>query len=180
MLNTWKKRTGIIENSNVNFYQNWSESFDFLLPKISPWRHGGVWISEGTRSKIYVAQVGSGQPSLVCVWHWKISLLNRFGSKKVSSGWVKKYPGQPLIYCRSEVCSGWVRASLVWTGLKSFLVYFLTLQTYYWGWGYGLQSFNQAYNHLYYIDCFKLSRCGFFVHSKLQNPPWATYKVATV
>jgi len=29
-----------------------------------------------------------------------------------SSSWVKKYPGQPFIYCRSEVCSDRARAHL--------------------------------------------------------------------
>jgi len=57
---------------------------------------------------------GLGQPSLV--WVWKISPQNTkffnffpFGSKKISSGRVKK-TGQPLIYCGSKVCSGQARA----------------------------------------------------------------------
>jgi len=46
-----------------------------------------------------LARVGSGMPSMV--WVWKISHKNvkffnflPFGLKKISSGWVKKYPGQ--------------------------------------------------------------------------------------
>jgi len=49
----------------------------------------------------FLTQVGSGQPSLVRVWVLKISPKNHkffkffsFGSKKVSMGQVKKYPGQ--------------------------------------------------------------------------------------
>jgi len=44
---------------------------------------------------------GSGQPSMVWVWVWKISTKNvkffnffPFGSKNISSGWVKKHPDQ--------------------------------------------------------------------------------------
>jgi len=57
--------------------------------------------------------------SSVWVWIWKTSPKNPkifffpFCPKKISSGQVKKYPGQrPLIYCRSQVCSGPVRAHL--------------------------------------------------------------------
>jgi len=32
--------------------------------------------------------------------------------KKISWGWVKKFPGQPLIYSGSKVCLGWVKAQL--------------------------------------------------------------------
>jgi len=46
-----------------------------------------------------LTQVGSCQPSMV--WVWKISLKNvkififfPLGQKKISLGWVKKYPGQ--------------------------------------------------------------------------------------
>jgi len=48
--------------------------------------------------------VGLGQPSMAWGWGWKISpknikFLNFFPSriKKISSGWVKKYPGQRRI-----------------------------------------------------------------------------------
>jgi len=61
--------------------------------------------------------MGLGQPSLV--WVWKISLKKfqifqffPLRIKKISSGQVKMVPGsntrQPLIYCKSKVCSGWV------------------------------------------------------------------------
>jgi len=70
-------------------------------------------------SKFFVAWVRLGQPFMVWVWIWKISPKNvkifnflPFGSKKISSGRVRKYPGQPLIYCGSKESSGWVRAHL--------------------------------------------------------------------
>jgi len=68
--------------------------------------------SDGSRSKNFDAswvrsifcslgQVGLGQPFMVWVWIWKISPKNvkffnffPFGSKKISSGRVGKYPGQ--------------------------------------------------------------------------------------
>jgi len=47
----------------------------------------------------FLTRVGSGQPSML--WVWKISPKNvkffnffLLGSKKISSGWVKKYPSQ--------------------------------------------------------------------------------------
>jgi len=47
---------------------------------------------------------GLGQPFLVWVWVWKISPKNHwffnflpFGSKKILSGRVKKYPGQSRV-----------------------------------------------------------------------------------
>jgi len=66
--------------------------------------------------------LGLGQPFMVWVWIWEISPKNvkffnffLFGSKKIFSGQVRKYPGQRrvgLLYCRSKVSSGWVRAHL--------------------------------------------------------------------
>jgi len=49
----------------------------------------------------FLTQVRLGQSSMVWVCIWKISPKNikffnffPFGSKKISSGWVKQYPGQ--------------------------------------------------------------------------------------
>jgi len=67
----------------------------------------------------FVAQVGSGQPSLV--WVWEISpknpnFFNFLPFKNNLIGLGQKVPGSelcwPLIYCVSKVCSGWVRAHL--------------------------------------------------------------------
>jgi len=69
-------------------------------------------------NKIYTTDRGwevIGTWLMVWVWIRKISPKNvkfffPFGPKKISSSWVKKYPGQrrvgPLIYCRSKVSSG--------------------------------------------------------------------------
>jgi len=53
----------------------------------------------------YPGWVRSGQPSLVWVWVWKISPKNPtffnflpFRSKRISSGWIKKYPDQSASY----------------------------------------------------------------------------------
>jgi len=50
----------------------------------------------------FLILLGSGQPSLV--WVWKITHKNSnffnflpFRSKKIPSGWVKKYPGQSRV-----------------------------------------------------------------------------------
>jgi len=68
-----------------------------------------VYTSDGSRSKIFnpgwvgsifcgLAWVGSGQSFMGSVGIWKISPKNvnffPFGSKKISSGQVRKYPGQ--------------------------------------------------------------------------------------
>jgi len=50
--------------------------------------------------QFFVARVGSGQPSLDWVW--------KFSSKFFNFCRVKKYPGRPLIYCVSKVCSALV------------------------------------------------------------------------
>jgi len=54
--------------------------------------------------QFFVALVGSGQPSMVLAWVLKIfpkniKFFNFFplGSKTISSGRVKKYPGQRLV-----------------------------------------------------------------------------------
>jgi len=66
-----------------------------------------AWVGSG---QFFVARVGSGQPSMVWVWILKISPKNvkffhffLFGSKKIASGRVGKYPGRPLIYCGSSL-----------------------------------------------------------------------------
>jgi len=69
---------------------------------------------------------------MVWVWDWKISPKNvkffLFGSKKISSGQVKKYPDQRqvglLIYCGSKVSSGRVMAHLYYE--------LIDLQTLFW------------------------------------------------
>jgi len=76
-----------------------------------------------------VAQVGSGQPSMV--WVWKISPKNvKFSiffpsDKKNLFRLGQKVPGsmdgQPLIYCRSKVCSVQFRSGRVRSGTISTL-----------------------------------------------------------
>jgi len=65
------------------------------------------------KGQFLVAHVGSGQPSMVWIWIWKISPKNinffTFGSKKISSGQVKKYPGHSRVGLLFTVCSGRVR-----------------------------------------------------------------------
>jgi len=60
-----------------------------------------LWLGLG---QFFVARVGSGQPYLVWVRIWKISPKNvkffnffLFGSKKIASGRVGKYPGQSQV-----------------------------------------------------------------------------------
>jgi len=57
-----------------------------------------TWVGSG---QIFVSRVGSGQPSLVCVWVWKFFPKNPnffnvlpFRSKNISLSQVKKYPDQ--------------------------------------------------------------------------------------
>jgi len=83
----------LVTSKNCNYYCFWdSESIIKALNWIWVW----VW-----------------------VWVWKISPKNvkffnffSFGSKKVSSGRVKKYSGWPLIYFRSKVSLGRVKAHI--------------------------------------------------------------------
>jgi len=55
------------------------------------------------QGRVKVLLLGSGQPSLVCVWVWKFSPKNPnffnfcpTGQKNLM-GWVKKYPGQSWV-----------------------------------------------------------------------------------
>jgi len=63
------------------------------------------WLVMGP-SQIFLL-LGSGYSHLR-VWKIFPKNINFFGfwSKKIWSGRVEKYPGWPLIYCRSELCSG--------------------------------------------------------------------------
>jgi len=101
---------------------------------------GQNFLTQAGSDQFFVARVGSGQLFMVWVWIWKISPKNvkfqffPFGSKKISSGGVKKYPGRPLIYCGSKVSSGWVRAHLYKERIlflnrhKSFPIFFLKMR----------------------------------------------------
>jgi len=79
----------------------------------------------------FLTWVRSGQPSLVWVCVWKISLKNSklsnflpFGSKNLIGSGQNVHgskPGQPFIYCRSKVCSGRIGSGSIssecWFGL---------------------------------------------------------------
>jgi len=117
------KMTLIIFMGNRNsiidfkFLLNWPKLLD-----LKPWK---LWIEIHSLTVVmgpgqnFLTWVRSGKLFMVWVWIWKISPKNvkffdffPFGSKKISSGWVKKYPGQSLINCGSKVSSGRVRAHL--------------------------------------------------------------------
>jgi len=92
--------------------------------------------SDGSGSKIFdpgqvnFLWLGSGLPFMVWVWIWKISSKNinffnflPFGSKKISLGRVRKYPGRPLIYCGSKLSSGRAGSGPISKGLdQNFLI----------------------------------------------------------
>jgi len=90
---------------NVPYLHIWSEGWEMIFDQFE--------IVMGLGQNI-LTRVGLDQPLMVWVGIWKISPKNvkffnffPFGSKKISSGQVGKYPGQrPLIYCGSKVSSG--------------------------------------------------------------------------
>jgi len=135
----------------------------------------GAWVQWWVRVNFFVARVGLGQPFMVWVWIWKISpkqvkFLNflSFGSKKISSGQVRKYPGRRRV--KSKLGSGRVRVHLYsWVVCKAAFYadlgifhFFFSCQTWnnfsldccYWLWTFIL--FAQNFN-LFWLFSFHLS-----------------------
>jgi len=81
--------------------ENVNSSNDGLSNVVSPTMVKSFWPGSDRSGQFFVARVGSGQLFMVWAWIWKISPKNvkffnffPFGSKKISSGRVRKYPGQ--------------------------------------------------------------------------------------
>jgi len=75
----------------------------FSVRCLWPLSHGDPYVVMDPGQK-FLTRVGSGQPFMVWVRIWKISPKNvkffnflPFGSKKIASGRVRKYPGQSRV-----------------------------------------------------------------------------------
>jgi len=125
------------------FWTIWSLLIHVELIQRPPWLryslNGWVHVKKfRTRSgQIFVVRVGSGQPSLVRGWHWKISpykILNfqffalrfkKISSCRVKSSWVKAGSAYYLLRVKSMLRSG--------QGLSNSLWYMLIIHSEYSG-----------------------------------------------